>query len=295
MSPDSGGCYSSDNIEVNPSDQGGCYDTINSDPYSSSMITFFSYWYRLIMIPRYKSFTHHPFNHPSFDRTLTWYSRLRLVYIVTKTNRIHNRLWVAFKLYVPSLLYSPFWIATSSWQLFCGNRIREGITLLTVSSSSSSLLDSISSDSFSILDRFFCKITIFISSATIHVHFFEFDLRIGSTPFLMYVSAVFHFKSATFFILDCFLMITNTNKFELPSPSSSPSSSFRCSMIRWLHSVSDSQRSSRPYLSIPLQVWITGFGRVLFFRRYHHRRRRHHEWSRTQPRMLSRLVFDIEP
>ena len=104
MSPDSGGCYSSDNIEVNPSDQGGCYDTINSDPYSSSMITFFSYWYRLIMIPRYKSFTHHPLNHPSFDRTLTWYSRLRLVYIVTKTNRIHNRLWVAFKLYVPSLL-----------------------------------------------------------------------------------------------------------------------------------------------------------------------------------------------
>ena len=142
------------------------------------------------MIPWYKSFTHHPFNHPSFDRTLTWYSRLRLVYIVTKTNRIHNRLWVAFKLYVPSLLYSPFWIATSSWQLFCGNRIREGITLLTVSSSSSSLLDSISSDSFSILDRFFCKITIFISSATIHVHFFEFDLRISNALSLMYVSGL---------------------------------------------------------------------------------------------------------
>ena len=36
MSPDSGGCYSSDNIEVNPSDQGGCYDTINPDPSSLS-------------------------------------------------------------------------------------------------------------------------------------------------------------------------------------------------------------------------------------------------------------------
>ena len=56
------------------------------------------------MIPWYKSFTHHPFIHPSFDRTSTWYSRLRLVYIVTKTKWIYDRLWVAFKLYVPSLL-----------------------------------------------------------------------------------------------------------------------------------------------------------------------------------------------